>query len=105
VRGGDGSFYGTTFEGGYGDGVIFQLSFASTPQPAFQEVTRSGGQINLTWNGIAGRSYQVQSTTNLSQPNWTPLDPSITSTNTTSATSDMLSQTGQKFYRLSLALP
>jgi len=105
VRGNDGNFYGTTFGGGYGDGVIFQLSFGSTPSPGFQSVTRSSGQIVLTWSAIPGRSYQVQTTTNLSQGNWTALGVPLTATSTILSTTNVLPQTGQKFYRLDLALP
>jgi uncharacterized repeat protein (TIGR03803 family) len=105
VRGGDGNFYGTTFGGGYGDGVIFQLSFAATAQPTFQSVTRSAGQINLAWNAAPGRAYQLQSTTNLSQPNWTSLGAPLTATNIVVTASDVLPQTGRKFYRLNLIFP
>jgi serine protease len=105
VRGDDGNFYGTTFQGGYDCGVIFRLSFTSTPRPSFQSVTRGNGQINLTCSAVSGRSYQVQTTTNLSQPDWTPLGAALTATNTDFSVIDALPQTGQKFYRLSLDLP
>jgi serine protease len=105
VRGVDGNFYGTTFQGGYGDGVIFQMSFDSTPQPAFQGATKGGGQIDLTCSAVPGRSYQVQSTTNLSQHTWADLGSPLTATNTVFSITDILPQTGQKFYRLSLAVP
>jgi uncharacterized repeat protein (TIGR03803 family) len=105
VRGDDGNFYGTTFSGGYDCGVIFQLSFASTPPPAFETASKGNGQIDLTWSAVPGRSYQVQSTTNLSQKNWTAQGAPMTATNNVFSATDVLSRTGQKFYRLSLALP
>jgi serine protease len=105
VRGDDGNFYGTTFQGGYGDGVIFRLSFASTPQPSFQSLTGGGGRVSLTWGAVPGRSYQLQFTTNLSQPNWVPLGAPITATNILMRASDALPQTGQMFYRLVVPLP
>jgi hypothetical protein len=47
----------------------------------------------------------VQTTTNLSQGNWAALGAALTATNNILAMTDALSQTGQKFYRLSLNLP
>ena len=105
VRGDDGNFYSTTFGGGYSSGVISQLSFASTLPPAIETVTKGNGQIDLTWSAVAGRSYQVQTTTNLSLGNWAPLGAALTATNNILTVTDSLSQTGQKFYRLSLDLP
>jgi len=105
VRGDDGNFYSTTFNGGYGNGVISQLSFASTAAPIFETATKVNGQIKLTWSAVPGRSYQVQTTTNLSQGNWAALGADLTATNNILSVTEPLSQTGQKFYRLSLNLP
>lgn len=105
VRGDDGNFYGTTFEGGYGYGVIFQLSFASTPSPAFEKLKASSGQILLTANAVAGRSYQLQSTTNLSLGSWISSGGLLTATNSSLSVTDVLSQIGQKFFRLCLIHP
>jgi uncharacterized repeat protein (TIGR03803 family) len=106
VRNIDGNLCGATFNGGsYGSGNIFELSFDSTPRPAFQRVARGNGQIDLTFSAVPGRSYQVQSSTNLSQPNWAALGPALAATNIMFSVTDALPQTGQKFYRVSLALP
>jgi serine protease len=103
VRNIDGNFYGTTFQGGYDAGVIFELSFASTVRPEFESVAKAGGQINLSSSAIPGRSYQVQSATNLSQPNWSDLG-AVTATNIVFRFTDS-SLVGQKFYRSILELP
>jgi uncharacterized repeat protein (TIGR03803 family) len=105
VRGGDGNFYGTTFAGGYGSGVIFQLSFASTPRPRFQSATRNNGNIDLTASAVSGRSYQLQSTLNLRRQNWLTSGAFLTATNGILSASDALPPTGQKFYRLILTRP
>jgi serine protease len=105
VRGDDGNFYGTTFSGDYASGNIFELSFASTPPPVFESAKKGTGQIDLTWKAVAGRAYQVQATTNLSQDNWTALGALVTATNNIFSITDALPQTGQKFYRLSVVYP
>jgi uncharacterized repeat protein (TIGR03803 family) len=105
VRGDDGNFYGTTFSGAYDCGNIFRLSFATTPPPVFESATKGNGKINLTWSAVPGRLYEVQSTTNLSQPNWAAQGAAVAATNDVFSASEILSTTGQKFYRLSLALP
>jgi uncharacterized repeat protein (TIGR03803 family) len=105
VRGDDGDFYGITWDGGYGCGVIFRLSFASTPRPSLQCAPQDNGQIALAWSAVLGRSYQVQSSTNLSQGIWTPAGAPITATNLVLKATDVLPRTGQKFYRLALLLP
>jgi serine protease len=105
VRGDDGDFYGITYDGGYGCGVMFRLSFASTPRPSLQCAPQDNGQIALAWSAVAGRSYQVQSTTNLSEGIWTPAGAPITAINLVLRATDVLPRTGQKFYRLALFLP
>jgi uncharacterized repeat protein (TIGR03803 family) len=105
VRGDDGDLYGTTWDGGYGCGVMFRLSFASTPRPSVQCAPQDNDQIALAWSAVVGRSYQVQSTTDLSQGIWTPAGAPITATNLVLRATDVLPGTGQKFYRLALFLP
>jgi uncharacterized repeat protein (TIGR03803 family) len=105
VRGDDGELYGITYEGGYGHGVLFRLSFASTPRPALQCVPENNGQIALRWSAVVGRSYQVQSTTNLSQGIWTSAGAPITATNFVLKATDVLPRTGEQFYRVALFLP
>jgi uncharacterized repeat protein (TIGR03803 family) len=101
----DGNFYGTTFQGGYDSGVIFQLSFGSTASPKIENVTTTGGQINLTSSSVPFRSYQLQSTTNLDPPIWTALGSPVTATSAVLRVTDTLPQDSQKFYRFELELP
>jgi uncharacterized repeat protein (TIGR03803 family) len=105
VRGDDGDLYGITYEGGYGCGVMFRLSFASTPRPTLQCVPQDNGQLALEWSAVAGRAYQVQSTANLSQGIWTPAGAPITATNLVLKATNVLPRTGQEFYRVALFLP
>ncbi|HEY3863554.1 MAG TPA: choice-of-anchor tandem repeat GloVer-containing protein [Verrucomicrobiae bacterium] len=104
VRGDDGNFYGTTFEGGYGGGVIFELSFASTPRPSFTGAAASSGIISLTASALPGRSYQLQTTADLSRP-WVSSGNVLAAANSTISVTDAVSRTGQKYYRLILVPP
>ena len=54
------------------------VSVETVPAPVFQSVTLTGGTITLTWSGIANLSYQVQSASNLSNPNWTNVGGAVT---------------------------
>jgi len=104
ARGNDGCFYGTTFSGNYGYGNIFRLSFGATPPPAFQAAGQSGGQLAMTWSAINGRSYRLQSTTNLAAPNWLPLGAPSTASNAVWTVTDAMTES-QKFYRAVMTLP
>ena len=70
VIGADGNFYGTTSAGGqFGKGVVFRLNVPMRPSLVLG--TRSNTNFTFMWNTVAGRMYQVQSSTNLSFSNWT----------------------------------
>ena len=66
--------------------------------PLLQAVAQSGGTLTLSWSATAGQSYQVQYTSDLSEPLWTKLV-IITATNSTATASDALSSSAQRFYR------
>ena len=97
--GANGIFYGTTGFGGTNlDGTVF--SFVVTPAvPRFQPLTVTGNLLTLTWSAIAGQTYQLQYTTNLTAPAWINLS-SVTATNGTATASDTMNASGNRFYRL-----
>jgi len=108
VQDSDGNFYGTTYRGGAsynrtnaGFGTVFRLSVTASP-PAFQSITRNGSTIAFTWSAVAGRAYQVQFKTNLTQSTWTDLGSAILGTNTTATASDSIGTNRQRFYRVVL---
>jgi len=82
------------------------------PKPKVRRITRSGGNVTLTWEGpssqlydaIAGTNsaplqlYRVQRATNLSPPNWT--DVSLASPDRTATVSD--DGASSAFYRVKL---
>ena len=43
----------------------------------------TNGTICLTWSSVAGQDYYVEAKTNLTDPSWTVVSPTITATNTT----------------------
>jgi uncharacterized repeat protein (TIGR03803 family) len=104
VQGPDNNFYGTTAQGGANSlGTIFRLSI---PMPAvFKAITLANGTATLTWSAVAGQTYQLQYSTNLSQTNWQilPGTKNFVATNgiITSTDSDAAGST-QRFYRVVL---
>ncbi len=72
------------------------------PTPVFQSVTLSHGTIRFTWSAFANLSYQIQSTSNLSNPNWTNVAVPITATGNTVSASEPVTGTPQQFYRVIL---
>ncbi|HTR40402.1 MAG TPA: choice-of-anchor tandem repeat GloVer-containing protein [Pseudomonadales bacterium] len=106
VRNTDGTLYGTTFNGGaYGSGNIYQLSFASTPAPDILNITTGAGQVILIASGTAGRAYQSLGNTNLNSTAWLPVGNPVTASNIIFTTTDNLSASKQKFYKLELETP
>jgi uncharacterized repeat protein (TIGR03803 family) len=101
-QGSDGSFYGTTSEGGdngFGAGTVFRM----TVVPEFQPVTLNNGTLNLTWSTEVGGRYQLQYNTDLSSSNWINLGSASTATGATLNTTDSVTNGPRRFYRLVLS--
>ena len=64
----------------------------------FTVITRSNGQIVLTWSTENGGSYAVQFKTDLAEPNWTDLR-TVIGSGGTSSTSDAAGER-RRFYRI-----
>jgi len=102
VQGPDNNFYGTTSSGGAnGLGTIFRLSI---PMPAvFQAITLTNGAATLTWSAVAGQTYQLQYSTDLTQNNWTNLNKRIFPTSGIMTTTDSnAAAVPRRFYRVVL---
>jgi hypothetical protein len=54
------------------------VSVQPAPAPVLQSVNMTNSIVTLTWSGIAGLSYQVQSATSLSNPNWANVGAAVT---------------------------
>jgi hypothetical protein len=57
----------------------------------------------MRWNSIAGKTYQVQYTTSLTQMDWKNLGNPINATNASVTASDAAWPDAQRFYRIILA--
>jgi uncharacterized repeat protein (TIGR03803 family) len=71
--------------------------------PQFQSVTLSNGTISFGWSAQSGQLYQVQSTTNLAQNNWTNLGGAFSTTNSSITTNDSTTNSLERFYRIVLS--
>jgi hypothetical protein len=94
--------------GGRNDNAFFALDNVSVmpvPQPNIQAATMVSGTLQLTWAALPGLQYQVQYTTDLSQPTWTPVGSVITATSGTATFSDNIGPDPQRFYRVELLPP
>ncbi len=72
------------------------------PGPVVQAATLIGGSIAFTWSSIPGRSYQIQSTSDLSNPNWTNAGQPVPATGNTASVSEPMGTGSQQYYRVRL---
>ncbi len=70
------------------------------PSPVIQTVTATNGMIVFTWSALAGLPYQVQFADNLNPIVWSNLRSAVTATNNTVTTSDPITASMQRFYRV-----
>lgn len=73
--------------------------------PRIQTVTRTGSNIVLTWNSMAGRTYQVQYTASASPTSWNNLGSPITATGPTANATDSILGAQSRFYRIVMLYP
>jgi uncharacterized repeat protein (TIGR03803 family) len=98
VQGSDGSFYGTTYDGGTnGMGTVFRLTIV----PEFQGATISNEMLNLTWSTEAGGTYQLQYSSELTSTNW--INSAFVATGSSMTISDW-AYSGQRFYRIKIII-
>jgi uncharacterized repeat protein (TIGR03803 family) len=103
VLGNDGSFYGTTkYDASFnGYGSVFRLTVPSAAAPLLRNLKSSSTNIQFSWGTLVGRSYQVQSSTDLAATNWANVGTSFAVTNRMA--SACCSRDGdQRFYRVVL---
>jgi hypothetical protein len=71
--------------------------------PNILTTMQSGNSFTFTWSATSNQMYQLQSTTNLGQGNWTSLTGPITATNSTTTISEPISASNSsQFYRVVL---
>ncbi len=74
----------------------------SVPPPNFVSATRTGNTINLVWEAVSGRAYQVQETANLTSSVWSNLSGSVIANGSTASYSDTVVSGQERFYRVEL---
>ena len=96
VHAADGSFYGTTINGGAnGFGTVFRLSVP----PSSLDIALSGGQIVLSWPSWAS-DLLLELTSDLTASNWSAVTNSPVVTNLQNQVTLPPPPTGNTFYRL-----
>jgi hypothetical protein len=61
-------------------------------------LTKVAGGFQLTWPSVAGKSYQVRYKSKLEDAAWTPVDPAVTATSTSTSWNDTTPGLRQRFY-------
>ncbi|MFN0067578.1 MAG: hypothetical protein ACKVYV_08070, partial [Limisphaerales bacterium] len=64
------------------DIVARQITVAPPSTNIVVDIVVTNGQVCLTWNSIPGTNYFVVAKINVDDPQWTPVSPTITATNT-----------------------
>jgi uncharacterized repeat protein (TIGR03803 family) len=106
IAGSDGALYGEAeFGGAGGQGSIYRLAFASAPAPTMNPPRVANGVITISWEAVAGSSYQVQSSENLAADNWIDLGGPIDSTGGLESVTDDVTPGKNRFYRVVLGGP
>jgi hypothetical protein len=66
-------------------------------------LTSSNGETRLFWSSIPGKTYRVEFTTDLTDPQWSSLSAAVTATGSTASATDIPSSTAfKRFYRVML---
>jgi hypothetical protein len=68
-----------------------------------QDAAVAGGMVNFSWIALPDAVYQIQSTTNLSQTNWTNLGSPLTATNPILTGTAALTTNTPQFFRVVFA--
>jgi hypothetical protein len=76
------------------------------PLPNIESTTVSGTDVTLVWDSLAGQTYRVQYTTDLTPVvSWTDLTPDVTATGVTTTYTDHAGAATPRFYRIFILCP
>jgi uncharacterized repeat protein (TIGR03803 family) len=95
--GSDGCLYAVK-QTGYGQIMRFSIPMS----PRIRSMIKTGNQIELSWDSVAGQSYQIQQASSSISTNWTNLGSSIVATNGITTATDTIQPSGNVFYRIAL---
>jgi hypothetical protein len=80
------------------------LSGTNPPAPVLLSLGLTNNVATLVWSAVAGKSYQMQYKTNLSDSNWNGVLPNIMATGPTATGTNAVDGITQRLYRV-MALP
>jgi hypothetical protein len=84
------------------DTVVLTL----VPQPVVESITLLGTDATLVWSSVAGKTYRVQYTTDLTPTiTWTDVTGDVLATGATATKTDAFGAATQRFYRISVVCP
>jgi hypothetical protein len=84
------------------DTVVLTL----VPQPVIESMILSGTSATLVWSSVAGKTYRVQYTTDLTPIiTWTDMTGDVLATGATATKIDSFGAAIQRFYRISVVCP
>lgn len=96
---GDGNFYGTTFQGGSGDGgTVFRL----VAPPVITGVTVTGVTARVSWTSFTNGEYRLEYKAEISAPDWTALGADGTAIGNMTFADDPSPDPQRRFYRVRL---
>jgi hypothetical protein len=84
------------------DVKLFSINVVS--RPSLMGISVSNGVVQVAWTSLPGRSYQLQSATNLADENWNAISDDILATGNVMTYTDAVGADSQRFYRV-LVLP
>jgi uncharacterized repeat protein (TIGR03803 family) len=94
------TLYATTQYGG--NPVLGWGTVVSIGRPPVITVTSAANPIQLSWNTVPGRTYQLQSNTNLARTNWINLGPARLATNANLSASENVQLASPRFFRVEM---
>jgi hypothetical protein len=84
------------------DSVVLTLA----PEPEITSITLSGTDVTLVWSSLAGQTYRVQYTTDLTPTvSWTDVTGDVLAAGATATKTDSVGAATQRFYRISIVCP
>jgi hypothetical protein len=83
--------------------IMVNGTLAVIGSPVIQTPNVTGSSFALTWDTLPSQKYQVQSTTDLDQNNWTNLGGAITASNSNVSISEPIGTNERQFYRVVLS--
>ena len=76
------------------------------PLPNIESITMSGTAVTLVWDSLAGQTYRVQYTSDLTPTiTWTDLTPDVTATGATATYTYDAAAATPRFYRIKIVCP